>query len=50
LDDAVEKKLVGLECVADLHKLCRRTSIAVARLIRYLDRCDPEGPTGSRSE
>jgi len=49
LDDAIERKLVSFESVADLRKLCRRTSIAMTRLIRYLDRCDPDGPTGSRS-
>jgi four helix bundle protein len=49
LDDAVGREYVCLESVADLRKLCQRTSIAMTRLIRYLDRCDPNGPTASRS-
>jgi four helix bundle protein len=47
LSDAHARRFLDEKTLAEVMLLCRRTSIAITRLNRYLERCEREGPRSS---
>lgn len=47
LSDAHARRFLDDQTLAEIMLLCRRTSIAITRLNRYLERCERDGPAST---